>query len=114
MNLDTYDSPDDLYLARGGEVNPNRPIFTGDVLRNVPIPGVQDEGMALVLAHPCSFRVDQGQLADRLLVARVKPMTKQGAKVWTSGFLDRMPLTDLDGARLLGWSLGHDRSLRHA
>lgn len=31
MNLDTYGSSDELYLARGDEVNHNRPIFTGDV-----------------------------------------------------------------------------------
>jgi hypothetical protein len=97
VNLDTYSNSDDLYLARGDEVNPNRPVFTGDVFRDVPIPGVQEAGMALVVAHPCSFRVGEGQLADRLLVARVEPTTKQGPNAWRTRFLDRMPLADLDG-----------------
>lgn len=104
MNLDTYDSPDGLYSARGGEVNPNRPVFTGDVFRDVAIPGVQAEGMALVVAHPCSFRVGEGQLAERLLAARVEPTAKQGPNAWRNGFLDRMPLTDLDGT---GYWVGH-------
>lgn len=105
MNLDTYDRPDDLYLARGAQVNPSRPLFTGDVFRNVEIPGVQPTGgMALVVAHPCSFRVGGGQLADRLLAARVEPIAKQGAIAWRSRFFDRMPLTGLDGD---GYWAGH-------
>lgn len=97
MNLDTYTSPDDLYLARGSEVNPNRPLFTGDVFREVAIPGVQSEGMGLVIAHPCSFRVAEGQLADRLLVACVESIARQGVRAWRTGFFDRMPLSALDG-----------------
>lgn len=69
MNLETYDDPADLYLARGEEVNPNRPIFTGDVFDEVAIADVQTGGLAIVVAHPCSFRVGGGQLRDRLLAA---------------------------------------------
>ncbi|MDQ6840195.1 MAG: hypothetical protein M3137_18150 [Actinomycetota bacterium] len=58
---------------------------------------MQDEGLAIVVAHPCSFRLNEGHLADRLLVARVEPAVKQGANAWRSRFLDRMPLADLDG-----------------
>lgn len=104
MNLDTYGTADDLYLARGGEVNPNRPLFTGDVFRNLEVPGVQGSGMAFIIAHPCSFRVGDGQLADRLLAASVEPAAKQGPNAWCRGFLDRMPLTDLDGT---GYWVGH-------
>jgi len=104
VNLDTYRSPDDLYLAPGGEVNPNRPVFTGDVYRNGAIPGVQDRGTTLVIAHPCSFRVGEGQLAERLLVTSVEPISKQGPNAWRSRFLDRMPLVDLDGE---GYWVGH-------
>ena len=98
MNLDTYSIPDDLYLARGADVNPNRPAFTGDVYRDVEIPGVQAGGLALVVAHPCSFRIGAGQLADRLLLAAVEASTKQGANAWRTRFFNRMPLTDVDGA----------------
>lgn len=56
MSLDTYAAPDRLYLARGGEVSPNRPIFTGDVFSGLVVPGVEDQEMAMIIAHPCSFR----------------------------------------------------------
>lgn len=97
MNLDTYGSSEELYLARGDEVNHNRPIFTGDVFADVTIPGVDDNGMAIVIAHPCSFRFGAGQLADRLLAARIRTIPKQGPSAWRTRFLDRMPLTDLVG-----------------
>lgn len=97
MNLDTYDDPGDLYLTRGDDVNPNRPLFTGDVLQDVEIPGVQESGMAVVLAHPCSFRVGQGRLAERVLVASVREMQRPGRNAWTRGYLNRTPLPDLDG-----------------
>lgn len=97
MNLATYETADELYLARGDDVNPNRPVFTGDVFRNVEIPGVQAEGMGLVVAHPCSFRIGDGQLAERILTASVEPIDKQGAGAWRRMFSDRMPLTDLEG-----------------
>jgi hypothetical protein len=82
VNLDTYNEPEDLYRARADEVNPNRPLFTGDVFRDVPIPGTQDHGMALILAHPCSFRMGAGKLADRILVAAVRGISKQGRNAW--------------------------------
>jgi hypothetical protein len=97
LNLETYSEPDDLYRARADEVNPNRPLFTGDIFDDVPIPGAQEHGMALVLAHPCSFRIGAGRLADRVLVAAVREISKQGRKAWTRGLLDRMPLPDLAG-----------------
>ena len=40
MNLEPAADPDRLYLATGFEVNPCRPLFTGDVFTWVEIPGV--------------------------------------------------------------------------
>jgi hypothetical protein len=97
VNLATYEAAGELYLARGDDVNPNRPVFTGDVYHNVAIPGVQDKGMGLVVAHPCSFRIGDGQLAERVLTASVESVAKQGPRAWTKMFSDRMPLTDLEG-----------------
>jgi hypothetical protein len=97
VNLDTYNDSGELYRARGEDVNPNRPLFTGDVFDDVPVPGAQDDGMVLILAHPCSFRGGKGSLADRVLVAAVRQIPKQGANAWKRGFLDEMPLPDLDG-----------------
>ncbi len=100
MSLDAYDNPGDLYLTRSDEVNLYRPLFTGDVFDNVPIPGVQGEGLAMILAHPCSFRIGAGELTDRVLVARVGETQKQGPNAWTRGLFDRMPLPELHGEGL--------------
>ena len=96
MNLDTYESPDDLYRARGEDVNPNRPLFTGDILRDAAIPGCQDGGMAIIIAHPCSFRVGDGELASERSPRRPRS-PKQGPGAWARGVFDQMPLPDLDG-----------------
>lgn len=42
MTLETYQRAGELYLSRGDEVNPLRPFFTGDVFRDLAIPGMQD------------------------------------------------------------------------
>lgn len=95
MSLATYTDPGELYLARGEEVNINRPLFTGDVLLGLPVPGVQDDGLAIVVAHPCSMRGPAGMLLDRTLVAAVRSHDKVSHKAWPDGFFDRLPLPDL-------------------
>jgi len=45
-------------------------VFTGDVFESVPIAGVQDAGMAVVVAHPCSMRTG-AELKPRILMAAV-------------------------------------------
>ena len=65
MSLETFETPGDLYLARGDEVNPLRPLFTGDVVADVAVPGVQDGGMAMVVAS-----------------ARRSPPTSWPARAW--------------------------------
>lgn len=56
-DLDCPRSADELYLARGGEVEPYRPVITGDIFEGVTIPGSDGEaGLAMILAHPCSMR----------------------------------------------------------
>lgn len=53
--------------------------------------------MGLVVAHPCSFRIGDGKLAERILTASVEPIDKQGAGAWRRMFSGRMPLTALEG-----------------
>ena len=95
MSLETYDTPDQLYLARGDEVNPLRPLFTGDVVADVAIPGVQEDGMAAIVAHPCSMRGRDAQLGPRVLVAAVEKHSKIGKSAWANGHSSLMPLLDL-------------------
>jgi len=98
LSLETFENPDDLYLARGEEVNPLRPLFTGDVVADVAIPGVQDGGMAVVVAHPCSMRGKDAQLEPRVLVAAVAESGKIGRAAWAGGHFALMPLPDLVAA----------------
>jgi len=93
--LETFASPDELYLARGAEVAALRPPFTGDVVADVAIPCVQDEGMAIVVAHPCSMRGREARLYPRVLMAAVRPSEKMGPAVWAKGHFAFMPLPDL-------------------
>lgn len=95
MSLEIYGHPDELYLSRGEDVNPRRPLFTGDVLLDVPIPGVQEGGMAMLVAHPCTMRGRNAELRPRLLLAAVQPSDPVGRSAWTHGFFNRMPLEDL-------------------
>lgn len=97
MSLDTWEVPDRLYLARGDEISPYRPLFTGDVLDDLPIPGVQDNGPGIVFAHPCSMRGRDAQLVDRVLMAAVATHDAVPARRWTDGYLDRLPLPELRG-----------------
>ena len=95
MSLETFEKPGDLYLARGDDINPLRPLFTGDVVADVAIPGVQDGDMAVVVAHPCSMRGKDAQLAPRVLVAAVAAGGKTGPAAWAKGNFGLMPLPDL-------------------
>lgn len=84
----------------------SRPLFTGDVLADVPIPGVQDSGGAIILAHPCSMRGRDATLVDSILVGAVGEHDQVPAHKWEQGFLNRMPLPELDevkGKFAVGW-----------
>jgi hypothetical protein len=95
LTLETYEAPDDLYLARGEDVNPLRPLFTGDVVADLAIPGVQDGGLAAIVAHPCSMRGKDARLEPRVLAAAVAGSGKIGRTAWVTGDFGLMPLPDL-------------------
>lgn len=97
MTLETWDDPGGLYQARGDEVVRHRPLFTGDVVDDISIPGVQEGGRGIVVAHPCSMRGRNAQLLETVLVGAVVPVEPIPAKGWRTGFYDRMPLPDLTG-----------------
>lgn len=92
-------SAGDLYLAaRAEDVEPARPILTGDILDGVEIPGLQSIGLAIVLTHPCSMRRDGANLADRLLMARVNESNNIPLQQWSVGHFKVMPLPELMGS----------------
>jgi len=97
-SLESPSSPDDLYLASTpDEVEPARPFLTGDVFDGIEIPGLTSSGLAVVLTHPCSMRIDGVNLAERLLMALVRESADIPLHRWTTGHFRVMPLPGLLG-----------------
>ena len=91
--LEYPSSLDEIYLARSpSEVERARPFLTGDVFRDITIPGVDNTGQGIIITHPCSMRSDGVELAEKLLVARVSPSTEIPLKGWGKGYFNVMPL----------------------
>lgn len=82
--LDAPSDDEDLWLARGHEVSPCRPLMQGDVF-------TLDDGEVCVIAHPCSMRT-KGELHPEQTVARVESHKVSDWK----GHFDWMPLPGLD------------------
>lgn len=97
IELDAPSSVDDLYLERGGPVEPWRPITTGDVFRGPEVPGCDPHEFVMVLSHPCSLRVDGVRLVDRV---QALPVCRHPREIplhaWKGNFRV-MPLPDLRG-----------------
>ena len=102
MSQDALERPDaaeHLYLAASPEEVPiARPLMTGDVFTDIVVPGLDNAGLAIVLTHPCSMRVDGVNLAPRLLMARVVPSNPIPLHAWRKGHFKVMPLPELLGA----------------
>ena len=94
MSLEPAADASRLYLAVGADVNKHRPLFTGDVFRDIKIPGV-GRSPAILIGHPCSIRGRKGRLTDRMPVASVQPHELIPAERWSSGYFNRMPLAGL-------------------
>ena len=96
-DLDRPRSADELYLARGGEVESYRPVVTGDVFEGVTIPGSDgDAGLAMVLAHPCSMRRG-AHLRSHVQMAPVRRGTPIRLEGWDGNY-GVMPLPELQRA----------------
>lgn len=88
---------EDLYLARGTDVEVYRPIFQGDIFRDVAIPGVPSAGehnLALVISHACEMRAG-GVLAPSLQVVPVLSFQKVPFHKWPTNHYDKCPLPGL-------------------
>jgi len=87
-------SSDRLYLVRGVDVDPYRPIVSGDVFngRNESLEAEHD--MLMVVSHPCSMRAG-AHLRPRLQVAPVVAHRKLSVDEWRTGSYKVMPLPDL-------------------
>ena len=101
MSGDTLECPDaaeQLYLASSpDEVPIAQPLMTGDVFDDIAVPGLEGTGLAIILTHPCSMRVDGVNLARRLLVARVVASDPIPLRKWSKEHFKVMPLPGLLG-----------------
>jgi hypothetical protein len=91
--LESPTSTDDLYDARGEDVQPFRPIFTGDVFEVV---GEEAPGTWMVLQHPCALRRNGVDLVDTVLVAPVSSRSDLRSKMEKERYY-LFPLRDLRG-----------------
>lgn len=93
--LETPVSLASIYLERGDEVSPFRPLFTGDVLfENDPTDPGTSGGVAIV-QHPCALRSNGIDLKERLLVGAVKRMPGKFRSDWSRVAFATMPLPGL-------------------
>ncbi|HXH56798.1 hypothetical protein [Iamia sp.] len=120
-----------LCLARGDEVNPHRPLFTGDVIDGVTVEVLDEVAQPVVIvSHPCSMRAG-AELAPLLHVAPVVTYHAPSTAVWQKHFkvmpigavanmqhavvkLDRMTLVSagaIDPGRRLYYSTRHGINL---
>jgi hypothetical protein len=95
--LATYDIPEQLYRARGDEVNPLRPYYTGDVFQHVRIAEVQEDGFGIIMSQACTMRGPDGSLKETLWVAPVRPNDPIPATAWPKHHIRQMPLPELIG-----------------
>ena len=86
--------PESLYRARGDEVSPQRPIFTGDVFIGAEVYALSEckTKDIMLLQHPCSLRTNGIDLHPRLLVAELR--RHKIIENWT-GNTANMPLAEL-------------------
>lgn len=96
MPLETYESPDQLYLARGADVNDHRPAMTGDVYDKVEIPGVDGIGLGVVVTHPCAMRKG-AEINEKVLMARLHASDPIPPAAWPGHYYDKMPFPELTG-----------------
>lgn len=76
----------DLCLARDGEVNRCRPLFTGDVFIGTSVPVLGDEDhVVAILSHPCAMRAGP-RIAEHLHVAPVVSYERASERVWEKHF----------------------------
>jgi len=84
-----------LYRARGDEVVPQRPIFTGDVFFDVTVEGEEEQTRnVIVLQHPCVIRKGV-ELTPKLLVAEVASAALLLPSQWVEKFFRQLPLAEL-------------------
>jgi hypothetical protein len=84
-----------LYLARGDEVMPSRPLFTGDIFRTVLVYGTDEsiKKTVMIVQHPCALRRGSA-LKETLMVVEVLQRQVIPTRLWNGNFAV-MPLPEM-------------------
>lgn len=95
-NLGQPDDEDDLYLARGKEVEPYRPLMQGDIFKGISIPGLEDieYEYVMVMVHPCTMRAG-ARVRDRIEMVPVTAYEKVPLRRWPDSHPRVFPLPAL-------------------
>ncbi len=95
-NLGQPDDDDDLYLARGQEVESYRPPMQGDIYKGIKIPGLEDVDYeyVMVIVHPCTMRAG-AQVRARIEVVPVTKYQKVPLRKWPDSHPRVFPLPAL-------------------
>ncbi len=93
--LDSPTEPQEIYLARGEEVDAYRPVCQGDVFLDVEIPGLEPSHGAMVIAHPCTMRAGP-RLRPKVTVIPVAEHPGVALGRWATQHLRVFPLPALD------------------
>lgn len=100
-NLWTPRDPNELYRERSFEgVFPLRPIFQGDIFRNIKLLETPSSGddFAMVVTHPCSMLTSQAQYLPTLEMVRVREYEAIPLDAWAVRAFELLPLPNLEGA----------------
>lgn len=91
-------SPLELYLERGG-VHRLRPLFQGDIFRDVLGPGLpldpDGENLAMLTSHPCAMVTSGAQYVSSVEAVRVRRFKQIRLEDWHRLAFDVLPLPDL-------------------
>ena len=93
--LDSPNDAQEIYLARGEEVDAYRPICQGDVFQGVEIPGLDASHAVMVIAHPCTMRAGP-RLRSKVTVIPVAEHQSVPLDRWATHHLRVFPLPGLD------------------
>lgn len=93
--LDSPVDAEEIYLDRGGDIDPYRPVCQGDIFLDVEIPGLDRGHGVMVIAHPCVMRAGP-RLRPKATVIPVVAYERVPFESWPTSHLRVFPLPALD------------------
>ncbi|MCZ0915276.1 hypothetical protein GR168_22055 [Gordonia sp. JH63] len=97
-NLETPETDDALYMARGSDVEELRPAFTGDIYQ-------YGDGLLMLVQHPCALRRG-AVLHEHLLAVEVRSTSTKPRSSWENHTVSEMPLPGLQDGHSIADFLG--------